>query len=94
MRLCYISRKKIEKKKNYVKFFSNIAFSRFLLESFWQKNCHNSVMVRDNLTILTAISSRMVGIFFNSALSEMLKYEFTFYTATFSWCKIIENFQL
>jgi hypothetical protein len=37
-------------------FFSHSAFSRFL-KGFWPKNFHNSVIVRDNLIIPTAMSS-------------------------------------
>ncbi len=48
-----------EKAKNWKKcfeFFIDGAFSRFF-ESFWPKNCHYSVIKRDNLTIPTAMSS-------------------------------------
>jgi hypothetical protein len=57
-----------------------VHFDDFL--KFLAKNCQNSVMVRGNLTIPTAMSSKdawlkskrlFSKIFLNSALSEMLK---------------------
>jgi hypothetical protein len=43
--------------KNYVEILFLTVHFHVLLESFVLKNCHNSVMVRDNLTIPIAMSS-------------------------------------
>jgi hypothetical protein len=58
MRQCYIiAEEATTMKKIMLKFVSsNSAFSYFL-ENFRSKNCHNSVLVRANLTISTAMGS-------------------------------------
>jgi hypothetical protein len=44
MRQCHTITQEANKPKSYVEILSNSALSRFV-QSFWPKNCHNSVMV-------------------------------------------------
>jgi hypothetical protein len=55
MRQCSLITQEAKKGKTDFEFFLTVHCHVF--ESFWPKNCQNSVMVIDNLTIPTAMSS-------------------------------------